>query len=120
MKSVRKTLLVFCLLVALFLSGCEKNRPHKDGTYEGRGEGYNQSEPIVVSVTVQDGRIAEIVVKSHGESQQQVPQVESALEKIPGAMTKKNSTAVDGIAGATETSEGLKTAVEDAMAQAQD
>lgn len=120
MKSVRKNSLILSLLVALFLSGCGKDRPYKDGTYEGRGEGYNQSEPIVVSVTVQDGRIAEIVVKSHGESPQQVPQVESALEKIPGAMTKKNSTEVDGIAGATETSEGLKAAVEDAMEQAQD
>ena len=118
MKSLRKTLLVLCLLVALFLGGCEKGRTYKDGTYEGRGEGHNQSEPIVVSVTVQGGRIAEIVVKSHGESPQQVPQVESALEKIPGAMTKKNSTEVDGIAGATETSRGLKAAVEDAMEEA--
>lgn len=115
MKSVRKNALVLCLLLALILGGCEKGRPYKDGTYEGRGEGHSGSKPIVVSVTVQDGRIAEIVVKSHGESPQQVPQVESALEKIPGAMTKKNSTAVDGIAGATETSEGLKAAVEDAM-----
>ena len=119
MKSLRKTLLVLCLL-ALLIGGCEKGRAYKDGTYEGRGEGHNQSEPIVVSVTVQGGRIAEIVVKSHGESPQQVPQVESALEKIPGAMTKKNSTEVDGIAGATETSRGLKAAVEDAMEQAQD
>lgn len=118
MKSVRKTLLVLSLLVALLLVGCENDRPYKDGTYEGRGEGYSGSEPIVVSVTVQSGRIAEIVVKSHGESLQQVPQVESALEKIPGAMTKKNSTEVDGIAGATETSRGLKAAVEDAMERA--
>ncbi len=115
MKSVRKTLLVLSLLFALLLVGCEKDRPYKDGTYEGRGEGYSGSEPIVVSVTVQSGRIAEIVVKSHGESPQQVPQVQSTLEKIPGAMTKKNSTEVDGIAGATETSRGLKAAVEDAM-----
>lgn len=120
MKSLRKALLVLYLLVALLLGGCGQDRPYKDGTYEGRGEGHNQSEPIVVSVAVQDGRIAEIVVKSHGESPQQVPQVQSALEKIPGAMTKKNSTEVDGIAGATETSRGLKTAVEDAMEKAQD
>lgn len=115
MKSLRKNSLILCLLLALILGGCEKDLPYKDGTYEGRGEGHNQTEPIVVSVTVQDGQIAEIVVKSHGESPQQVPQVESALEKIPGAMTKKNSTEVDGIAGATETSRGLKAAVEDAM-----
>lgn len=120
MKSRWKNPLILCLLFALFLGGCEKNRPYKDGTYEGRGEGYSQSEPIVVSVSVQGGRIAEIVVKSHGESPQQVPQVQSALEKIPGAMTKKNSTEVDGIAGATATTEGLKAAVEDAMEQAQD
>ena len=120
MKSLRKNSLVLCLLLALILGGCEKDRPYKDGTYEGRGEGHNQTEPIVVSVTVQDGRIADIVVKSHGESPQQVPQVQSALEKIPGAMTKKNSTEVDGIAGATETSRGLKAAVEDAMEKAQD
>lgn len=120
MKSLRKNALVLCLLLALILCGCEKDRPYKDGTYEGRGEGHNQTEPIVVSVTVQDGRIADIVVKSHGESPQQVPQVQSALEKIPGAMTKKNSTEVDGIAGATETSRGLKAAVEDAMEKAQD
>ena len=120
MKSLRKNSLILCLLLALILGGCEKDRPYKDGTYEGRGEGHNQTEPIVVSVTVQDGRIADIVVKSHGESPQQVPQVQSALEKIPGAMTKKNSTEVDGIAGATETSRGLKAAVEDAMEKAQD
>lgn len=119
MKFLRKNSLILCLL-ALILGGCEKDRTYKDGTYEGRGEGHNQTEPIVVSVTVQGGRFAEIVVKSHGESPQLVPQVQSALEKIPGAMTKKNSTEVDGIAGATETSRGLKAAVEDAMEKAQD
>ena len=118
--TARRKIAVLLLALAMSLCGCTEKNAYKDGTYEGRGEGYSGSEPIVVSVTVQDGRIAEIVVKSHGESPQQVPQVESALEKIPGAMTKKDSTAVDGIAGATETSEGLKAAVEDAMEKAQD
>lgn len=117
MTSRRKTAALL-LVLALSLGGCTENSTYKDGTYEGRGKGHNEQEPIVLRVVIDDGRIADIAVKSHGESTEQVPQAESALEKLPGAMVRKNTAGVDGIAGATETSAGLSAAVIDALHKA--
>lgn len=116
--SFRRKTAALLLVLAMSLCGCTERSTYKDGTYEGRGKGYNEKEPIVLRVAIEDGRIADIAVVSHGESTAQVPQAESALEKLPGAMARKNTSVVDGIAGATETSAGLRAAVGDALQKA--
>ena len=117
MTARRKTAALL-LALATCLCGCTEKSAYKDGTYEGRGKGYNEKKPIVLRIVVEGGRIADIAVISHDESTEQVPQAESALEKLPGAMARKNTAMVDGIAGATETSAGLRAAVGDALQKA--
>lgn len=116
--TARRKIAVLLLALATSLCGCAEKNAYKDGTYEGRGKGYNEKEPIVLRVVIEGGRISDIAVISHGESTEQVPQAESALEKLPGAMARKNTAMVDGIAGATETSAGLRAAVGDALQKA--
>lgn len=116
--TARRKIAVLLLALATSLGGCTEENAYKDGTYEGRGKGYNEKEPIVLRVVIEGGRMSDIAVISHGESTEQVPQAESALEKLPGAMARKNTAMVDGIAGATETSAGLRAAVGDALQKA--
>ena len=115
---LRRKTAALVLAFAMGLCGCTEKNAYKDGTYEGRGKGYNEKEPIVLRIVVEGGRIADIAVISHDESTEQVPQAESALKKLPGAMARKNTAMVDGIAGATETSAGLRAAVGDALQKA--
>lgn len=116
--AARRKIAALLLVLVMSLGGCAEKSAYKDGTYEGRGKGYNEKEPIVLCVVIEGGRISDIAVISHGESTEQVPQAESALEKLPGAMARKNTAMVDGIAGATETSAGLRAAVGDALQKA--
>lgn len=87
---------------------------YKDGTYVGIGNGYRQD--IEVKVVIFNNRITDIeVIKSH-ESQNfsEVP-----FKLIPATIIKKQSLDVDLISGATRTSSGFDSAVEDALNQAQ-
>ncbi|MDY3118457.1 MAG: FMN-binding protein [Peptoniphilus sp.] len=114
---MKRVLLLFFLLLTTI--GCAKGSgSYKDGIYTGEGRGHSKMTPIVVRVEIKGGSLSDIKVESHGESLEQVPQAARALEKIPGAMVNKNTTEIDGIAGATETSAGLKAAVDDALQKA--
>ena len=83
------------------------------GTYKGTAEGHNGK--ISVEVTVTADAISEIKVLSHNETEYIS---DPAIEKIPQAIIEKQSTAVDAIASATVTSNGIMNAVEDALNQA--
>lgn len=86
---------------------------YKDGVYEGSGKGNNGD--IKVEVTVKDGNIVSIVLKEHGET----PGIYEAAEKGVIADMIKNQTAeVDTVAGATNSSKGIKEAVTDALGSA--
>ncbi|MBQ1490315.1 MAG: FAD-binding protein, partial [Blautia sp.] len=82
-------------------------------TFEGVGNG-NGGE-IKVSVTVEDGAITAIDVIEQNET----PGIgDAALEQIPEVVIANQSLGVDVIAGATNSSNGLLEAIEDAVAQA--
>ncbi len=81
-----------------------------DGTYEGSGEGL--FGPIQVSVEVQGGKITEIKVLDHSESD---GIADPAISGIPKAIVEKQVVDVDAISGATFTSEGIINAVKDAL-----
>ena len=87
---------------------------YKDGTYEGSGEGRNGE--ITVQVTIASGKIADIVCTVNNESEDIGG---PAIEKLIPAMVAANGTAVDAVAGATMSYNGLKQAVDAALAQAQ-
>ncbi|MDO5522371.1 MAG: FMN-binding protein, partial [bacterium] len=85
----------------------------KDGTYEGTGKGNNGE--IKVKVTVEGGNLVNVDVLEQAET---TGIYDSALEKVVPAMIKTQSTEVDTVSGATNSSKGLMAAVTEALAQA--
>ena len=86
---------------------------YKNGTYEGTGMGFGGE--ITVSVTVADGKVAEITVLSaDGEDPAYYDQALAVLDEIVSAQ----STEVDTVSGATFSSTGLIDAAADALGKA--
>ena len=71
--------------------------------------------PIVVDVVVEDGVITKVEVRQHSEIQG-VGSV--AVDWMPGRIVEANSVDVDGVTGATITSDAIKTAVAEALGKA--
>lgn len=84
-----------------------------EGQYLGVAQGLHG--PIYAKVTVDNGAPTAIEVVAQSETPAVTEQVWSTL---PEAIVEAGSTDVDGISGATISSNGLKAAVEDALAQA--
>ena len=86
-----------------------------DGVLTGTANGM--MGPITVNVTVENDAITKVEVVSHGET----PSIsDPAITGIPEAIVKSNSVEVDVISGATKTSDGIKSAVSNALAGATD
>lgn len=85
----------------------------RDGIYEATVDG--QSGNMVIQVAVEDGRIAQVTVISNQETENIAG---PALEKIPAAIVEAGSPDVDGVTGATLTSERIKKAVRLCLDQA--
>lgn len=84
------------------------------GSYEGFGEGHGGE--IRVSVTVAGNRIERIRVLSQNET----PMIgDAAIEALTEAVVDANSTNVDAVSGASETSAGFLYAVDDALSKAE-
>jgi len=112
--------LVLTLCTLVFMSiGCgtpgnESNgKTYKDGVYEGYGTG-NGGE-VKVSVTITDGKISEIKVLEHNETEG-IGSV--AVENLPSKIIEAQSTEVDTVAGATLTSKAIIEGVNMALEQA--
>lgn len=88
---------------------------YADGVYEGTGTGFKNGE-IKVKVTVTDGKIAAVeLVSQEKQSYWDEKNVASLFDKIVEA----NSPEVDGVTGATKSSDGVKAAVRDALSKAE-
>ena len=88
---------------------------YKDGTYEGTGKGH--SGETVLSVVVIDGKVNDIELISHGDTEDIFA---SALEPVLTQAIENNGTSkVDTVAGATNSSNGLIEAINNALAKAQ-
>jgi len=85
-----------------------------DGTYLGTGTGFGPG--LVVEVVIEDGMITRITVVDHNERNQRYWGY--PVEQIPKDIIAAQSTDVDNITGATMTCDGIKEAVDDALAQA--
>ncbi len=91
----------------------ESSGGYRDGTYEGTGTGFGGD--ITVSVSVRQGKIAEIQVRSSdGEDPAYFTQAETVLDEI----LESQSTQVDTVSGATYSSGGLIAAAEEALEKA--
>ncbi|AOM84391.1 FMN-binding protein [Salisediminibacterium beveridgei] len=81
-----------------------------DGVFETSAEGYN--DDIVVETTIEDGEIVSVEILSHDESD---GISDEAIEDLPGVIVENNSTDVDGMSGATFSSEAILKAVQKAL-----
>lgn len=88
---------------------------YKDGTYTGTGTGYHGGT-TKISVTISNGQISDIKTISNEDTPRFYSSAESVMfNKIKSA----GSTSVDTVSGATFTSNGIISAVKDALTQAE-
>lgn len=80
------------------------------------GSAKTERGTLKVKVTMDGDKISKIEVLEHSETE---GICEKAMSDIPAAIVEKNSTAVDAIGGATQTSEAIMKAVEDALSKIQ-
>jgi uncharacterized protein with FMN-binding domain len=85
--------------------------PFKDGRFEGASNGFDG--PIKVSAAVSGGRITAVRVVESAESRPR-----SAMETIPLRIVQAQTPFVDAVTGATVTSVGIMTAVDEALSNA--
>lgn len=103
---------------ALGMSGCApSNNPQQvallNGTYKGSAQGRNGD--IEVEMTFVDGVIEAASVVDHSET----PRIsDAAIETIPQKVVDTQSIDVDGVTGATLSSEGVIAALKDCVKQA--
>jgi polyferredoxin len=83
---------------------------YKDGTYTGVGRGFRPN--LKVSVKVTGGKISNIEIVSHNESR---GYYEQPFETVPKEIIESQSTNVDAVSGATRSSNGIMSAVADAL-----
>ena len=87
-----------------------------DGTYEGTGKGIGGNVPV--TVTVEGGKITAVEVGDNSETQ---GIGSKAIEQLPAKIVEAGGVeGVDAISGATVTSKAIFTAVEEALAGAED
>ena len=99
------------------LVGEEETYETADNQYIGKAQGMD--DEIVVRVTVDDGKISQVEVLKQNETEGiGVPATEQLPEKFVGLDTEEAINAVDGISGATITSNAHKQAVVNALLQA--
>lgn len=88
-------------------------KPYKNGVYEGVGKGFGGD--ITVQVTVEDDRIKEILVLS---AEKETPEYVSAAKQLLPDIVDAQSADVDGVAGATLSSNGIIAGVKEALQKA--
>ena len=84
-----------------------------DGTYTQSAEGHRGQFPV--TGTIKGGKMTDIQV---GTNEETPDRGGKAIKKLPQAMLDAQTYDVDGISGATQTSDGLKDAVARALAEA--
>ena len=89
------------------------NLKYKDGTYTGTGRGYRPG--VTVSITIKNDKITSVVLVSSDETP---GYYERAVRTVPNEIVAAQSTNVDIVSGATRTSEGIISAVDNALIKA--
>ena len=120
MRSLKTVIIMSAIiLLALSFAGCAQDEAAPPATgnggtqvVQGEGMGYNADVPIKVEVTLVDGVITDITVLEHEET---AGLSDPAFEQIPAAIIEAQSTDVDVVTNATDTSKGIMQAVADAI-----
>lgn len=91
----------------------------KAGTYTGYGTGYSRTAKLPVEVTVSETEITSIYINTtHHETYETSPILKSVDEKLVPRILQAQSISVDAICGATASSNGVKEALQQALAEA--
>ena len=108
---MKKILAMILALMMLFSMAAMAD----DGKVVATGSGKGIDGDVVVQVEADATTLYSIEVLEQNET----PGIGSvAVEQLPGAMVEANSILVDGISGATVTSDAIKTAVREALTSA--
>ena len=106
----RNISMILCLVLAVCLMLCGAAALAQDGTFTGSAAGMGGA--VNVTVTVEGGKIVSVEVGEHSET----PGIsDPAIEQIPAAIVEAQSADVEGVSGATVTSEAIKKAVAAAL-----
>ncbi|KEO84872.1 FMN-binding protein [Tumebacillus flagellatus] len=87
-------------------------KPYKDGTYTGTGS--NRIGSVEVAVTIKSGKIAAVEITN---CDTHYPQ--SDIDGLPAQAVERQSSNVDTVSGATKSTDDFRTAMNQALAQAQ-
>ena len=106
------------LSFALLVAACGGGAP-TDGSQLANGkysaDGLNLEGTVTATVTVKGHKIADIKIKDNGNTYSKYT---SAYTEIPKRIIEAQSTSVDGVTGATYSSDAVKSAVDAALAYA--
>lgn len=106
----RKVLAIWMAMLLLTAAGALAMTA---GTYEGEGSGIGGA--VKVAVTVSENEIEKVEVLEHSET---AGICDPAIERLPAEIVRKQSLAVDTVAGATITSKAILAAAEGALTAA--
>ena len=86
----------------------------KPGTYEGEGKGYSEGAPVKVKVTVDAEKITAVEI----DAPEEVPFGVQNFETYKNALIGRTDGNIDAVSNATMTRNGIREAVEKALAAA--
>lgn len=119
MKKIKSVLIASSILLSSVFTGnrlpasASEDALYVSGTYTAAAEGINGI--VVVEVTFSENTIEDIVVTENSETD---GIGSNAIDQLLGKIIEAQSLAVDGISGATYTSDAIFNAVENCVAQA--
>ena len=112
-KPLQTEVFIVVAAAALVAAGAQA-ASYKDGSYTGEGKG--RESQIQVQVDVAGGKIAAVKVLKHGETDMIIAAPIETM--IPEIVAKNGVEGVESVGGATMSSDGIKAAVQDALAKA--
>lgn len=112
MKKLTQLILGGFMAVSLF--GCSSSSgKYTAGTYTGEGQGFGGA--VTVTITVTADEITDVTAEGPDETESVGG---AALEELAEQILEAQSAEIDGVSGATYTSEGIMAAAQDAISQA--
>ena len=110
---MKKSLAMLMTLLFVLLGTTAWAQSYTAGVYTAQANGNNG--PVTVEVEVSDAEIPSVKVTEHAET---AGLSDTPIERIPAKIVEGQTLAVDTVSGATNTSNAILKAAEDALAQA--
>ena len=110
---MKKSIIALVLALCMIMPACGMAAAYTPGTYEAEATGM--MGPVKVTVTVSETEITDIIADVSGETESIAAPVPEALKS---AILAAQSAEVDGVAGATMTSNAIKAAVQKCLDEA--